>query len=381
MADKSAIEWTDATWNPIRARNKKTGKVGWHCEHATTGCEFCYAEGFNKRLGTGLDFKPGHRKDIEIFLDEAMLMQPLRWKKPRMIFVGSMTDLFADFVPDEWIDKVFAVMALSPQHTFQVLTKRAKRMNDWSARRYGQYSNGAQLAIYHTLAGRGSMAQPLGFGLKDTDVAACMARVIEPRGWPLPNVWLGVSTERQQEADERIPFLLATPAAKRFISAEPLLGHIDLHALNLATPSPSDALRGMRCIPDDGPDGYHNEPTNKLDWVIAGGESGPKARPMHPEWARSLRDWCKATGVAFFFKQWGEWAPRTREEAGGEPRAGYCHPEGRDAKWPSPEGLCEYGPFWLEEHGFAHVARVGKKAAGRHLDGKLHDAMPARDTR
>ncbi|MBY9051415.1 phage Gp37/Gp68 family protein, partial [Pseudomonas fluorescens] len=98
MADRSAIEWTDASWNPIRARNLITGKVGWHCEHATTGCEFCYAEGFNKRLGTGLAFKPGHRKDIEIFLDEQMLTQPLRWKKPRKIFVCSMTDLFAEFV-------------------------------------------------------------------------------------------------------------------------------------------------------------------------------------------------------------------------------------------------------------------------------------------
>src|SRR5258708_31121882 len=130
MADKSAIEWTDATWNPIRARNKKTGKVGWHCEHATTGCVNCYAEGFNKRLGTGLDFKPGHRKDIELFLDEAMLTQPLRWKKPRMIFVGSMTDMFADFVPVEWIDKIFAIMALTPWHTYQLLTKRAQRMHD-----------------------------------------------------------------------------------------------------------------------------------------------------------------------------------------------------------------------------------------------------------
>lgn len=131
MADNSAIEWTDATWNPVRARNLETGKVGWHCEHATTGCEFCYAEGFNKRLGTGLAFKPGHRADIEIFLDEAMLTQPLRWKKPRRIFVGSMTDLFADFVPDEFIDRMFAVMALAPQHTFQLLTKRAARMREY----------------------------------------------------------------------------------------------------------------------------------------------------------------------------------------------------------------------------------------------------------
>jgi protein gp37 len=115
MGDRSNIEWTDASWTPIRARNLATGKIGWHCEHATTGCEFYYAEGMNKRLGTGLPFKPGHRADIEIFLDDEMLLAPLRWKKPRRIFVCSMTDAFADFVTDEWLDKIFAVMALCPQ--------------------------------------------------------------------------------------------------------------------------------------------------------------------------------------------------------------------------------------------------------------------------
>src|SRR5712671_7902670 len=129
MGDKSAIEWTDATWTPIRARNHRG--TGWHCEHVSDGCRNCYAEGFNRRLGTGLDFKPGYRLYNEIFLDEKMLTLPLRWKKPRMIFVCSMTDLFADFVRDEWIDRMFAVMALCPQHRFQVLTKRAKRMREY----------------------------------------------------------------------------------------------------------------------------------------------------------------------------------------------------------------------------------------------------------
>src|SRR5579863_1317613 len=114
MADHSKIEWTDATWNPLRARDA-TGKIGWHCEKVSEACHFCYAEGFNKRLGTGLEYKPGHRDALEIFLDEKMLTTPLRWKKPRMIFVCSMTDLFADFVTDEMIDRVFAVMALAPQ--------------------------------------------------------------------------------------------------------------------------------------------------------------------------------------------------------------------------------------------------------------------------
>src|ERR1043166_3823667 len=146
MAANSKIEWTDASWTPIRARNLKTGKIGWHCEHVTSGCEFCYAENMNKRLGTGLSFKPGHRKDIQIFLDETMLLAPLRWKKPRMIFVCSMTDAFADFVKDEWLDKMFAVMALCPQHTFQVLTKRPERMREWSLQEGGAFEHGCRIA-------------------------------------------------------------------------------------------------------------------------------------------------------------------------------------------------------------------------------------------
>lgn len=330
MADRSAIEWTDASWNPIRARNLKTGKVGWHCEHATTGCEHCYSEGFNKRLGTGLDFKPGHRKDIEIFLDETMLTLPLRWKKPRKIFVCSMTDAFADFVTDEMLDKMFAVAMLCPQHTLQVLTKRAARM-----RRY--FAGDPQERILRRTRG--------GYASVEVSTAKSYRSTTKLGGefsWPLPNVWLGVSAERQQEADERIPELLATPAAVRFVSLEPLLGHISLHALNLATPTPSDALTGVQCVPDDSAEGYRNEPTARLDWVIVGGESGRQARALHPDWARSLRDWCQACGIAFFFKQWGEWAPGALNE-----------------HW---EGVA--------------MRRVGKKAAGRLLDGIEHNEFP-----
>src|SRR3990167_1704387 len=124
MGAVSKIQWTDASWTPIRARNRATNKTGWHCEHATPGCEHCYAETMNKRLGTGLPFKPRHRKDVELFLDEKTLTAPLRWRKPRMIFVCSMTDLFADFVPDEWIDAMYGVMTQARMHIFQVLTKR-----------------------------------------------------------------------------------------------------------------------------------------------------------------------------------------------------------------------------------------------------------------
>lgn len=287
MADKSAIEWTDASWSPIRARNLKTGKIGWHCEHDTTGCEFCYAERMNKRLGTGLPFKPGHRKDINIFLDEEMVLAPLRWKKPRMIFVCSMTDLFADFVRDEWIDKVFAIMALCPQHTFQVLTKRAGRMRDYMQE---CVSKQGRPLVGVAIKGKQEMAT--------AKPGMCLARdTFAPA--PLPNVWLGVSCERQQEADERIPHLLQTPAAVRFVSAEPLLGPIAV----------GPWLHDSDCdLQEHGAAGTCtcSEPREvRLDWVIVGGESGPKARPMNIEWANSIIAQCRFADVACFVKQLG----------------------------------------------------------------------------
>jgi len=316
MADKSTIEWTDATWTPIRARNRATGKIGWHCEHATTGCKFCYAEGFNKWRGTGLPFKPRHRKDIEIFLDEDMLLAPLKWKKPRMIFVCSMTDAFADFVEDEWLDKMFAIMALCPQHTFQVLTKRAERMRYYCA----------GLTVRNSVELEAERIQP------------SKGLAVSPKWcfrWPLPNVWLGVSAERQQEADERVPHLLGTRAAVRFVSAEPLLGPIDLADIANDGDTFFNVLRGHAA--EECQERWRNG-VPKLDWIIVGGESGKNARPMHPDWPTSLRDQCAAAGVPFFFKQWGEWVPSN--------------------------------PI------FGEFERVGKKAAGLLLDGKEHNAFP-----
>lgn len=359
MGDKTKIEWTDATWSPIRARHFEiqsdgSGKerIGWHCEHVSEGCRNCYAESINRRLGTGLDFKPGHlfRQDrvgfnngeAKLFLDEEMLTRPLRWKRPRMIFVCSMTDLFADFVPDEWIEKVFAVMALCPQHTFQVLTKRSARMRAFLANDYNTlpgrtFPSWIKIAVEH-----------FGTGFKEP----------QPLNMPLPNVWLGVSAERQQEWDDRTVDLKATPAAIRFVSAEPLLGPI---------------LGDMR----------------GLDWVIAGGESGPGSRPMHPDWARSLRDQCKSAGIAFHFKQWGEWLPFMAN-----PDQGWWHNE---TKQSSRTGFLT-GPFlgsycFLDEDGklIRHhgplpcktvdpgqlpTLKVGKKAAGRLLDGVEHNGFP-----
>jgi protein gp37 len=219
MSDNSTIEWTDATWNPV------TG-----CTKVSPGCDHCYAETFAERWrGTkGHYFERGF--DVQLRPDK--LAQPLRWKRPRRIFVNSMSDLFHDAVPDEYIARVFGIMDEAPQHTFQVLTKRHARM-----------------------------------------------RSLLSRWRVLPNVWLGVSAENQQWADIRIPALLDTPAAVRFVSAEPLLGPIQLR-------------REWRHGPS-------------IDWLIVGGESGPGARPTRPEWVRSLRDQCPDFGAAFHFKQWG----------------------------------------------------------------------------
>ncbi|WP_316184686.1 phage Gp37/Gp68 family protein [Bradyrhizobium sp. SZCCHNRI1003] len=369
MADRSKIEWTDASWNPIRARNTATGKVGWHCERATTGCAGCYAEAFNRRLGTGLPFKPGHLDsgDVELFLDERMLLQPLRWTRPRTIFVCSMTDLFGRFVKDEWLDKIFAVTALTPQHDYQIVTKRSDRMRVYLTKDWTYES------IYNAMGRLGSVGA--------TESHPYRTAFPNGRPWPLPNIWLGVSAERQDEANARIPDLLATPAAVRFVSAEPLLGPIDL-TRPVYHGEAGISMRGFlrdAAEPDDFR--YH---TTKLDWVIVGGESGRNARPMHPDWARSLRDQCQAADAAFFFKQWGEWAPNIGAIDGwtivDDPEISkFAHREWEDGRWSD-----EFWPMWcdFEDGNYDEtqcVSRVGKRVAGRLLDGVEHNAMPERD--
>jgi len=327
MGANTKIEWTNSTWSPIRARNLKTGNLGWHCERVSEGCKNCYSSSMNRRLGTGLDFKPGHRADVEIFLDEKMLLAPLRWKTPRRIFVNSMTDTFAEFVKDEWIDRMFAVMALCPQHTFQVLTKRPDRMR-------------AYCAAIDTPARVWPLACEM--GQPGRALSATLVKFGSP--WPLPNVWLGISAEDQATADERIPLLLQTPAAVRFVSLEPLLGPIKLWWLDddaRAYRGPGVRVSGGVITvgtPDCPPERY-DDSQPWLDWVIVGGESGPHARPLHPRWARDLRDQCATAGVPFFFKQWGQHRPPTEND-----------------------------PAWRS---------LGKKAAGRLLDGRTHDEMPS----
>lgn len=315
MANNSSIEWTETTWNPLAG-----------CTRASAGCDNCYAAKMSLRLeamaeadiSAGRD-PGGKRKYIgiatkngkgvpafngRINLDEDELQRPYSWKKPRLVFVNSMSDLFHKDVPDRFILSAFDVMRDNPQHTFQVLTKRPDRMADFGQR--------------------------LPF-------------------WP-ENVWAMTSVENQEAADERIPHLLRVPAAVRGLSCEPLLGPVDI------TDQPYWDWRYTHSFY---PPGFVRRP---IDWVIVGGESGPNARPMHPGWARSLRDQCRAAGVKFFFKQWGEWVPSSHIKPGMKQN---------HMAWPWADGNI------TDLHGdMTMVFNVGKKAAGRLLDGREWNEWP-----
>jgi len=305
------IEWTHRpgttgeTWNPV------TG-----CTKVSEGCHRCYAERMARRLAGRYGY-PEQPRHFDVTLHPDRLEEPLRWRKPRTVFVCSMGDLFHEDVPIEFIDKVFAVMALSPAHTFQVLTKRPDRMKT-----YLEYNKGQIEYVW--------LVNALRHGIH-----IGQRRHLE---WPLANVWCGTTAENQRTADERIPLLLQTPAAVQFVSCEPLLSHIDLvqsvnklHWLDKASLEPGG-----------------------IDWAIVGGESGPGARPMHPEWARSIQNQCQEAGVAFLFKQWGAWA-----------WPGYAWSE-TDWQHPEAQRVNDAGP----------PKRVGKKAAGRLLDGREYNEWP-----
>jgi protein gp37 len=240
MSDKSTIQWTDATWNPV------TG-----CTEVSPGCDHCYARTFAERWRgvPGHHFEQGF--DVKIWPDRLEI--PLGWKKPRRVFVNSMSDLFHRDIPDDFIREVFFTMMLANQHTYQVLTKRPDRM-----RRFMRDNSAESI-------------EERGDGFQARLPSDCMA-------WPAPNIWLGVSIESVDYA-WRSDMLRETPAAVRFLSCEPLLGHL-----------PAIALRDM-------------------DWVIVGGESGRGNRPMELQWGRDIRDDCKAMSIPFFFKQVGAFRP------------------------------------------------------------------------
>lgn len=348
MGDKTAIEWTDATWNVL---------VG--CTKVSEGCDHCYAIGVAHRgmspqhRGLTISTPSGTDWNGHINVAESVFDKPLQWKRPRRIFVNSLSDLFHPNVDDETIARVFAVMGMAEQHTFQCLTKRPQRM--------AKLLSSAAFKD-QAMALRDDLAEERG-----------ISGLSLHHGWPLRNVHLGVSIESDKYA-WRADHLRATPAAVRWISAEPLLG-----------PLPSLDLTG-------------------IDWVVAGGESGPGARPMHPQWVRDLRDRCGPShtpsyldppeddictvchrryhchlcgeGVAmqghgghgrpcpqrpaFLFKQWGDWTPEESDSA--------------------PYGEFHDGVDWVDScicsAGDGPLYRLGKKAAGRHLDGRTWDEYP-----
>lgn len=346
MGDNSKIDWTDATWNPLAG-----------CTKVSPGCAHCYAEIMANRLKAmgninyqGVVDEQG-RWSGQIALIPSALEQPLHWKRPRMIFVDSMSDLFHPTVPSGWINKVFEVMMKAKWHTFQVLTKRPERM--------AEFLNGAEWWIN---------AEP------------------ESR----KHIWLGASIENQRMARKRIPILQNVSAEVRFLSCEPMLGWIDLSEAVEPDKDAWDEVNAYR-DDDDEPEEFVEEceaeldwvnfgndlvenPAHRewernrqaragfktlkhgvIDWVICGGESGPKARPMNPDWAKWLRNECKEAGIPFFFKQWGEWAPA-------------------EALQISDNTTFKHQPVNIS--GTTMMYRVGKQAAGHVLDGVEWRQMP-----
>lgn len=317
---QTKIEWADAVWNPV------TG-----CTPVSEGCENCYA----RRMAYRLRGRCGYPEDepFKVTLHPERLNEPMYWKKPRRIFVCSMGDLFHEMVPDDFIFDVFLKMTLcTNNHIFIILTKRPERMKN----------------IIENFMGKK-------YGMSGKTIR-------ELKLYPQKRIWLGVSVENQQRAEERIPILLQIPAAVRFVSSEPLLGAVDLSRwLGVCTVCGASATQcdpvlwqeGQKCCPDCTHGGTY------LDWVIVGGETGPNARPMHPDWVRSLREQCQTSGVPFFFKGWGEFVEDINCNNA------VLHP---------------WRKFYAIHDGLytGNFTRVGKKKAGRLIDGRTWDEFPSK---
>lgn len=325
---KSKIEWTDMVWNPISG-----------CTKVSEGCRNCYAERMAKRQA-GRNGYP-YNEPFKVTLHPDKLDEPIRWKKPRMIFVNSMSDLFHEDVSFEYIAKVYDIIKQCPQHTFQILTKRVDRALEFyrkDVRKTGHYP--------------GSYA------------------------W-LRNVWFMASTENQETANERIPKLLKIPAYIRGISAEPLLSAINLTGL---IPPPGKRYQCSYCggyarqysshCRTCGKEGGYSGSFANLRLVVTGGESGTGARPMHPDWVQSLLDQCQAAGVSFFFKSWGDWYP-------------FYDRDKDDPDWQNvpneTSNICRLniaGGSGFHGDRVIYFRKLGKKKAGRVLDGRTYDEMP-----
>ncbi|MFA7346888.1 MAG: phage Gp37/Gp68 family protein [Desulfurivibrionaceae bacterium] len=337
--------WWDRNWSVLEG-----------CTPCSPACDNCFAAEYAHRFAGSLPYLRGltnadGKWNGTVLMRQDQLDLPLRTKKPTVWFVAERSDLFHPAVSDEYLDRIFAVIALAPQHTFMVLTKRPERM-----------------AAYF----RGWVD-----GVKTVKTSA--PNIIGELRLPLPNLWLGTTIWDQASADRNIPVLLQTRAENRFVSIEPMLGPI-----NLASHFwPQRLWKRDQVAFAEKAHEYIDCMIPMLDWVICGLESGRNARPGHPAWVRAQRDQCAAAGVPFFFKQWGEWAQcdPDSEAARSTPHSGYCSPVAHTSFAEQQRSYCYpggkiKGERALIEDGFCYVARVGKKASGRLLDGKEHLEFP-----
>ncbi|PYF04979.1 protein gp37 [Rhodopseudomonas faecalis] len=373
MRNEHQIKRTNQAWQPISG-----------CSAVSSGCDDCAmglreTPALKRLLRTGFvnmtDAGPAWSGSVK--LNKGTLLQPMRWRRPRSILVCPHSDLFNESVPDAWRDLVFAAMTLAPQHTFELSTRRSEKMRAWVS----DPATPGRIARSILDMVIASIISPSRMMADDWPVTSVGPNPEEPddvtlMAWPLPNLRLGVAVEDQQRANEHIPNLLATPAAVRFVSAVPLLGPIDLTDIDLLPMLLRGRLRSEndpKCTFDalTGKTNVHpvhgvDDPFDRgVDWVICGGESGPKARPLHPDWARGLRDQCAAVGIPFLFKRWGEWVPEDQspEDAilPGWARCPWAERD-RDGGWSHGDQTSVY--------------RLGKRAAGRLLDGILHNGTP-----
>ena len=329
MGDNSRIGWTNATWNPIYAIAKKTGKRGWFCVHNSAGCRNCYAERMNLWRGNGLEYVAKNIDEVEIKLNvdgrkQSSLTWPIRARRPRKIFVCSMTDLFGKFVPEWMIDMVMGAIALSDQHLFQIVTKEPQRM----------------LGYCSTLGDgqRPDRITEAAFKISNGTLGGLCER-------PLKNVILGCSVEDQENADRRRRWMeiLARDGWHTWVSYEPALGDVDWSGWEF------------------------------IKWMVSGGESGDEANPSHPYWHVHARDFCRKNKIAYFFKQWGKWEPRW----GSDDPDGRGHPLFPDGKFLGPN---DWRPGPAMKDSFL-MYRTRRKKAPVRLEGNVYEEFPVLSSR
>lgn len=357
MSGDTKIEWATKVWNPFRG-----------CSKVSEGCRNCYAIKMANRFSGDGGHYEGLVKKTNSMLNWTGIVQrapqvlkdPLSWKKHQRIFMNSMSDLFHESIEDWMIDEVFGIVLAChvlenrQSHTFMSLTKRPERQREYFS------ASPRELIKRWTKAMDGVVIMDNPDMMFSEYVASFSINQI----FPLPNYWVGTSVENQEAADKRVPEILQVPAAIRFLSMEPLLGPVDLTKVNLPEQLQpdwsigNDALK-FNALSDDEDRLYQSE--NHISWVITGGESGPNARPSNSDWFRSIRDQCTAVGVAFHFKQYGEWIHNTHHNF-----KNYDGMKVRDVMSKLPNG-------------FTHVdcyRKIGKKNAGRLLDGRTWDEFP-----